>query len=217
MADNKDNQIVESIKIGSLGNSEVGKTYLTRKYTNSNNSNLNLITVGIDFYTREKIFCNGKKYQIKIYDTAGQERYKSVSLNSIRNYDGVFLMYDITDFKSFDSISEWINNIYEIKDHNFPFILIGNKCDLEDQREVSKEEGLETAEKYKTTFFETSAIEGINVEEAIDELVNKIIKIKEEEENSKDEKKEINEQKDNNIKLDKSKSINIKKSKCCGK
>ncbi len=217
MADNKDNQIVESIKIGSLGNSEVGKTYLTRKYTNSNNLDLNLITVGIDFYTREKIFCNGKKYIIKIYDTAGQERYKSVSLNSIRNYDGVFLMYDITDFKSFDSISEWINNIYEIKDHNFPFILIGNKCDLEDQREVSKEEGLETAEKYKTSYFETSAIEGINVEEAIDELVNKIIKIKEEEENSKDEKKEINEQKDNNIKLDKSESINKKKSKCCGK
>ena len=192
MADNKDNQIVESIKIGSLGNSEVGKTYLTRKYTNSNNLDLNLITVGIDFYTREKIFCNGKKYIIKIYDTAGQERYKYVSLNSIRNYDGVFLMYDITDFKSFDSISEWINNIYEIKDHNFPFILIGNKCDLEDQREVSKEEGLETAEKYKTSYFETSAIEGINVEEAIDELVNKIIKIKEEEEISKDEKKEIN-------------------------
>ena len=81
MADNKDNQIVESIKIGSLGNSEVGKTYLTRKYTNSNNLDLNLITVGIDFYTREKIFCNGKKYIIKIYDTAGQERYKSVSLN----------------------------------------------------------------------------------------------------------------------------------------
>ena len=206
MADKKDNEIVESIKIGSLGNSEVGKTYLTKKYTNSNNSNLNLITVGIDFYTTEKIFCNGKKYIIKIYDTAGQERFKSVSLNSIRNYDGVFLMYDITDFKSFDSISEWINNIYEFRDHDFPFILIGNKCDLEDQRKVSKEEGLETAEKYKTTYFETSAKEGINVEEAIDELVNKIIKIK-----------EINEQKDNNIKLDKSKSINKKKFKCCGK
>ena len=212
MTDKKDyGQKVETIKIGSLGNSEVGKTQFCKKYTNSkNNSSLNLITVGFEFYTKEKILSNGKKYKINIYDTAGQEKYRSLSLNSIRNYDGVFLMYDITNFKSFDSISEWIKNIYEKKDENYPLILIGNKCDLKDGREVSEEEGLETAEKYKTKYFETSAKEGINVEEAIDELIKKIITKKEEEENSKDKK-------DNSIKLDKSKSINKVKFKCCGK
>ena len=212
MTDKKDNdQKVETIKIGSLGNSDVGKTQFSKKYTNSNyNSSFNLSSVGFEFYTKEKILSNGKKYKINIYDTAGQEKYRSLSFNSIRNYDGVFLMYDITDFKSFDSISEWIKNIYEKKDENFPLILIGNKCDLKDEREVSEEEGLETAEKYKTTYFETSAKEGINVEEAIDELIKKIITKKEEEENSKDKK-------DNSIKLDKSKSINKVKFKCCGK
>ena len=214
MTDKKDNdQKVETIKIGSLGNSDVGKTQFSKKYTNSNyNSSFNLSSVGFEFYTKEKILSNGKKYKINIYDTAGQEKYRSLSFNSIRNYDGVFLMYDITDFKSFDSISEWIKNIYEKKDENFPLILIGNKCDLKDEREVSEEEGLETAEKYKTTYFETSAKEGINVEEAIDELINKIIAQKKEEESSKDKKDEIN-----NIKLDKSKSINKVKFKCCGK
>ena len=212
MTDKKDyGQKVETIKIGSLGNSEVGKTQFCKIYTNSkNNSSLNLTTVGFEFYTKEKILSNGKKYKINIYDTAGQEKYRSLSLNSIRNYDGVFLMYDITNFKSFDSISEWIKNIYEKKDENYPLILIGNKCDLKDGRKVSEEEGLETAEKYKTKYFETSAKEGINVEEAIDELIKKIITKKEEEENSKDKK-------DNSIKLDKSKSINKVKYKCCGK
>ena len=81
---------------------------------------------------------------------------------------------------------------------------------MKDGRKVSEEEGLETAEKYKTKYFETSAKEGINVEEAIDELIKKIITKKEEEENSKDKK-------DNSIKLDKSKSINKVKFKCCGK
>ena len=214
MTDKKDyGQKVETIKIGSLGNSDVGKTQFSKKYTNSNyNSNFNLSSVGFEFYTKEKILSNGKKYKINIYDTAGQEKFRSLSLNSIRNYDGVFLMYDITDFKSFDSISEWIKNIYEKKDENYPLILIGNKYDLKDGREVSEEEGLETAEKYKTTYFETSAKEGINVEEAIDELINKIIAQKKEEESSKDKKDEIN-----NIKLDKSKSINKVKFKCCGK
>ena len=212
MTDKKDyGQKIETIKIGSLGNSDVGKTQFSKKYTNSNyNSSFNISTVGVEFYTKEKILSNGKKYKINIYDTAGQEKFRSLSLNSIRNYDGVFLMYDITNFKSFDSISEWIKNIYEKKDENFPLILIGNKCDLKDERKVSEEEGLETAEKYKTTYFETSAKEGINVEEAIDELIKKIITKKEEEENSKDKK-------DNSIKLDKSKSINKVKFKCCGK
>jgi Ras-related protein Rab-6A len=61
-------------------------------------------------------------------------------------------MYDITNKKSFDSISRWISDIYKIKDRDFPLILIGNKCDLKDKREVSEEEGFEKAEKYKTTF-----------------------------------------------------------------
>ena len=119
-------------------------------------------------------------------------------------------MYDITKIESFDSISEWVKNIYQLQDNDFPFILIGNKCDLADKRVVSEEEGLEAAEKYKTTYFETSAKEGINVEKAIEELLNKIIK--KNEENSIDSK---NEKSHNSIKLEKEKTVNKKIFKCC--
>ena len=172
---NKDDNI-ESIKIGCFGDSCVGKTYLIRKYVNDiTNIDSNITTAGIDYYATKRILSNGKKYKITIYDTAGQEKYKSLSLYSIRHCDGVILMYDITKKDSFNSVSEWINNIYDIKEKNFPFILVGNKCDLKDEREISEEEGLEVAEKYKTKYFEVSSREGINVEKAIDELLNKII------------------------------------------
>ena len=118
-------------------------------------------------------------------------------------------MYDITNRESFNSISTWIQNIYDIKDKDFPFILIGNKCDLKDKREVSTEEGLEAAEQYNTKYFETSAKEGINVEKSIDEFLNimlsknliKIKKIKKEE----------------RITLDVRKSTGKKKHNCCSK
>ena len=199
---NKDDNI-ESIKIGCFGDSCVGKTYLIRKYVNDiTNIDSTITTAGIDYYATKRILSNGKKYKITIYDTAGQEKYKSLSLYSIRHCDGVILMYDITKKDSFNSVSEWINNIYDIKEKNFPFILVGNKCDLKDEREISEEEGLEAAEKYKTKYFEVSSREGINVEKAIDELLNKII--------SKNIIPKIK-----TIKLDIRKNIAPNKHKCC--
>ena len=200
---------LESIKISCLGDSSVGKTYLTRKYIQDINLDSTLPTIGIEYLTTQKVLSNGKNYKIYIYDTVGQEKYKSLSLNSIRHCDGVILMYDITNRKTFDSISEWIKNIYEKKDEDYPLVLIGNKCDLEDERIISKEEGLEKAEKYKTIYIETSAKEGINVAKAIEELLDKIIKKKEE---NKDKEKN-----GNNIKLDASKNIHKKRRICCGK
>ena len=200
MGDNDNN--LETILIGCLGESSVGKTYLTRKYVKDINVDFNIPTVGIECFITKRILSNGKKYKITIYDTAGQEKYKSLSLYSIRHCDGVILMYDITKKDSFNSVSEWINNIYDIKEKNFPFILVGNKCDLKDEREVSEEEGLEVAEKYKTKYFEVSSREGINVEKAIDELLNKII--------SKNIIPKIK-----TIKLDIRKNIAPNKHKCC--
>ena len=200
---------LESIKISCLGDSSVGKTYLTRKYIQDINLDSTLPTIGIEYLTTQKVLSNGKNYKIYIYDTVGQEKYKSLSLNSIRHCDGVILMYDITNRKTFDSISEWIKNIYEKKDEDYPLVLIGNKCDLEDERIISKEEGLEKAEKYKTIYIETSAKEGINVGKAIEELLDKIIKKKEE---NKDKEKN-----GNNIKLDANKNIHKNRHICCGK
>ena len=187
------NDILETITIGCLGESSVGKTSMIQRYVGGYKPDQNIPTIGVEFNFTKRILYNGKYYKIKICDTAGQEKYRSLCMNFIRNWDGAILVYDIANRDSFNSISNWTQNIYDIKDEDFLFILIGNKCDLEEKREVSKEEGLETAGKYNTLFFETSAIEGINIEKAFDELLNMYIK-KNEENNNK---------KNNNLKLDK--------------
>ena len=206
MKDNDNN--LEKIKLGIFGDSAVGKTYFSRKYVNDINLESSLSTIGVEYLTINKVLSNGEKYTIYIYDTAGQEKYRSLSLNSLRYCDGVILMYDITNNESFNSISNWVNNMYDIKDDNFPFIIVGNKCDLKDQREVSEEEGLEIAEKYKTTFFEVSSREGINVEKSVDELLKLFI--------SKNIKTKTI-PKNKTIKLDIRTSIAPHKHRCCKK
>ena len=212
MTDNDIN--LEKIKIGCFGESSVGKTYFSRKYIKDRNLDFTFPTIGIEYFTRTQVLSNGKKYKVTILDTAGQERFRSLCMNSIRPCDGLILMYDITNRETFDLISKWIDEIFEIKDKDCPFILIGNKFDLKDKRKVSEEEGLKAAENYNTTYFEVSAKEGINVEEAIEGLLNKIIIKKEEK--SKNKKQKRNEKKDNNIQLDVKKSAGKKKHKCCG-
>jgi len=206
MANNDNNKKLEIIKIGIYGESTVGKTHFSRTFTNGVNLELNLPTVGIDSFNKNKILSNGKKYKIIIYDTAGQERYRSLSLNSVRRCDGIILMYDLTRRNTFNSIKDWYNSIKEIVE-DFNLILIGNKCDLKDQRVVSEEEGTKEAEKYNTEYFETSAKKGINVEKSVDELLKKII--------AKKEEKLKNKKEDNKMQLDQKKNAGKKKHKCC--
>jgi len=206
MANNDNNNKLEIIKIGIFGESTVGKTLFSLTFTNGVNHGLNLPTVGIDSFNKEKILSNGKKYKIIIYDTAGQERYRSLSLNAVRRCDGIILMYDITKKNTFDSIKDWYNSIKEVVE-DFNLILIGNKCDLKDQRNVSEEEGLKEAEKYKIEYFEASAKEGINVEKSIDELLKKII--------AKKKEKFKNKKENNKMQLDAKKNASKKMHKCC--
>ena len=167
----------EKIKIMTLVNSDVGKTSFLIRFTKNKYNDSKFTTLGIDLVTKLIMF-NNKKYQIGFYDTAGQERYKSISLNTVKNADGIILMYDITNQISYDSISEWMEKISENLESDIPIMLIGNKCDLDNKRIISKEEGEELSDKYKLSFFETSNKTGENVEESVFDLVNKIIKTK---------------------------------------
>ena len=141
----------EKIKVMTLGNSDVGKTSFILRFTKNSYRDTKLITLGIDLETKI-IALNNKKYQIALFDTAGQERYKSISLNTVKNADGIILMYDITNQKSYDSISEWMEKISENLESDIPIILIGNKCDLNEERIISKEEGKELSNKYQLSF-----------------------------------------------------------------
>ena len=164
----------DKIILSVLGNSGVGKTSFIMKFTDNTFQESYLATYGIDFKTKF-VTINNYKYRVDLYDTAGQERFRSISVNSIRMSDGVILIYDITNEFSYENIYGWMDNIYQVKGKDFPVILIGNKCDKDEERVVSKEKGEEMAKKYNITFFEASNKMGINIEEAGLKLINKIV------------------------------------------
>ena len=199
----------EKINILVLGNSSVGKTSFILKYTENVFRASYLTTIGID-YKKKFINLNNKKYKIDFFDTAGQERYKSIALNIIKNADGILLLYDVTQQGTFDSISQWINDIENVKGEDAIIVLIGNKCDLTEDRKIDKEKGEELANKYRVSFFETSNKFGTNIETAALELINQIIK--------KNEKNIVNDfeiiNKNDIIVLDRKNSQQVIKHKC---
>ena len=152
----------------------MGKTAFINKYVNNKFEDYNA-TIGIDFFSKVMTLPTGKEMKLLFYDTAGQEKYKSISFNLIKNAHGIILMYDISDRETFVDIGRWLESIKEAKGQNFPMILIGNKCDLTEVRQITKEEGEQLAKDNGFPFMETSCKEGINIEESIQMLVLNIM------------------------------------------
>ena len=164
----------EKINILTLGNTTVGKTCFILRFTENFFQPIYLTTCGIDSKYKIITLSNSKSYKAIFYDTAGQERHRSISLNQIKSADGILLMYDVTSQDSFNSIKGWMDNIREIKGNNFPVILVGNKIDLKEERKISQLNGQNLADSYGISFYEISNKTGENVEEATLDLINKI-------------------------------------------
>ena len=205
------NQKLPKIRIFTLGDGGVGKSCFIIKYTEDRFEESHLLTTGIDLRSKVVQLENGNIYKVDFYDTAGQERYRSISVNSIKSAEGIILMYDITKQKTYDDITEWMENVKQIKGTDFPMILIGNKSDLENQRIVSKEEGEELALKFNLKFFEISNKDGNNVKEAALEIINQIVDKKEKENNELIKDYEVL---NNNFQLDKKKAKENKNKSC---
>ena len=171
---NSENVNEDIVNIMTLGISSVGKTSFIFRFTENTFQNIFISTIGID-YKVKIIEIENIKYKLIFYDTAGQEKFKSVAPNLIKKAHGIIIMYDITNKSSFDSIPDIIKNIKGEKGNDFPMILIGNKIDLEPDREIKKEEGKDLASKNGIEFFEISNKEGINIQEAGFAIVNKIL------------------------------------------
>ena len=176
---------MKKIKIGTIGNSLVGKTTICRNYLGEKFSTEDLMTVGLDKFIKELEILIGEKTiktNLLIYDTAGHEKYESIVFNFIKKCDGILLVYAVNSEESFNDISKWINKIREFQ-HNkdFPIVLIGNKIDLENERVINKEQGEEEAKKHEFAFYETSAKTGENVKEAFQNLIDLVIQYKKDE------------------------------------
>ena len=162
-------------KIVLIGNTSVGKTNILSKYLTDQFDPDSKATVGVEFGTKNfKIENNIVKVQI--WDTAGQERYRSITNAYYKGAKGSLLVYDITNKKSFDDLDKWILDLKTNGDDNLSLILLGNKSDLEDKRVISTEEGKNKAEFYKSSFLETSALNGNNIQEAFNELIMDVYK-----------------------------------------
>merc|ERR1712127_775766 len=122
-------------------------------------------TIGIDFKIKN-IDIDGTKIKLQIWDTAGQERFRTITTSYFRGAQGILLVYDVTERDTFDNIANWVSQIQQHADVHVNKIMIGNKCDMEDQRKVSTAEGQALADEYGIKFFETSAKSDINVDEA---------------------------------------------------
>ena len=119
---------------------------------------------------------NGKKVKLQIWDTAGQERFKNITASYYRGGHGVLVVYDITDRESFTNLNSWLIEIEKNANKNVFKLLIGNKSDLESQRQVQFDEGKAFAESNGMKFIETSATTNLNVDEAFEILVDEVIK-----------------------------------------
>ena len=167
---------IEDIKVITLGNSAVGKSSFILKYIDNSFTLYYTATLGIDFKQKKIKLKDGRDVRLRIFDTAGQERYKSVSASFIKKADGVILIYDIGDLESFEAVENWIKSIREIGKDNLPIILVGNKCDLpDDKRMISLKEGQDKADEFNIPFYETSCKEGINIKEVFEKLVDDIM------------------------------------------
>jgi len=148
-----------------IGDSGVGKTCVLFRFSEDAFNATFISTIGIDFKIRT-IELDGKKIKLQIWDTAGQERFRTITTAYYRGAMGIMLVYDITNEKSFDNIKNWIRNIEEHASADVEKMILGNKCDMNDRRQVSKERGEQLAIEYGIKFMETSAKASINVEQA---------------------------------------------------
>ena len=191
---------MKTLKLAILGDSAVGKTTIIETYMDVEFNEDFISTIGWDRKKTSIILDDGKEMELSIWDTAGQERYHSVAVKVIKQVQGIIIVFDVTKKESFKNVVDWL----QVIDDNFTdvsLILFGNKCDLEDKREVTEEEAIKFAKENNLKYLETSAKTKINIKEGISLIANEVYK----------KYKNV----EPTIKLNK-KQTGKKKSSCCG-
>ena len=168
-----------------LGSSSVGKSNMMNQFLRGQFEEVYLATIGINCLNKLFIF-DGKKVKINYYDTAGQERYNSLNLTFLRKADGVILVYDITSQESFRKIDFWIQELHNKNKDSKVLMLVGNKTDLDNEREVSFQQGEKKANEIGCPFMETSAKTNHNIKECF-EKASRILYLKKSEEDDDDQ------------------------------
>ncbi|KAJ6238400.1 ras-related protein rab-2a [Anaeramoeba flamelloides] len=161
-----------------IGDSGVGKSCLLLQFTDKRFQAVYDLTIGVEFGAR-LIEIENKKIKLQIWDTAGQESFRSITRSYYRGAAGALIVYDITRRETFDHLVTWLKDAREHSSPNLQIMLIGNKSDLGFKREVKKEEGQKFADEHGLLFLETSAKTAENVEKAFQktsrDIYNKVL------------------------------------------
>ncbi|KAK3096120.1 hypothetical protein FSP39_023427 [Pinctada imbricata] len=160
-------------KVVLVGDSGVGKTNLLSRFTRNYFSLETRTTIGVEFATRS-LHIDGKEIKAQIWDTAGQDRFMSITKAYYRHAVGALLVYDITKYQTFQNLERWIEELRQFTDDDVLIMLVGNKTDLRHLRAVLTEEARQFAEKHQISFIETSALDSSNVDVAFHNLLTAI-------------------------------------------
>ena len=167
------NEYTMLFKIVIIGDTYVGKTNILSRYISNEFDPNSNSTIGVELTTKTYNFDNND-VKVQIWDTAGQEKYRSITSSYYKGAQGCLLVYDITKKKSFDNIDKWYSELKSNSDEKIYTMLLGNKSDLEENREVSIEEAEKKAKNFNIAFMETSAFNGNNINKAFNELINNV-------------------------------------------
>ena len=202
------------IKVILIGDSGVGKTNIMNKFLKNQFLEDSKATVGVEFGS--KLFIQqGHKIKAQIWDTAGQEKYKAITSAYYKGSKGALVIYDITQKETFANIEKWVNDLKCKGDPKITIIIIGNKNDLEEKRQISKEQGEEKAKSFGCAFLETSAFSGDNIEKAFEMMVKEIYDKFTSDIGGDDEEELDSNEKGEDLKLENVNPDNNEKKKCC--
>ena len=159
-------------KILIVGNSGVGKSSILLRFCDECFMESFISTIGVDFKIRT-INIDDKIYKLQIWDTAGQERFRTITSSYYRGAHGILLVYDVTDRHTFNTLSTWCEEINKYI-NNIGIIIIGNKIDIKEKRDVGYDEAHQYAQNHDYGYIETSAKNDTNIGNAFIELVKKM-------------------------------------------
>ena len=183
-----DSQTVYQFKIILVGDSAVGKTSLVNRFMGLEYQENMTCTINADFKLKSLSLDSSTGVDLTVWDTCGQEKYRSMTRQYFKDAQGVLLVFDVNNENSFSGLNEWLNEIKtNCNNSNVSIVLVGNKIDLND-RIISKEEGNEFAEKNGLLYVETSSKDGININTPFEMLSNDIVKKINEHQNGYNEK-----------------------------
>jgi small GTP-binding protein len=165
-----------TIKILLIGNAFVGKTLIVQKFIDNTFSKSTVSTIGVDLQSKV-IDINGKKVKYLIWDTAGEERMKTMTYSYYRGCHVILIVYDVTDRKSFENVTTWAECVDKFAKSNVLRILVGNKTDLEDKRIISTEDGKKLAEQNGLKYYEISALKITGLHEMFEDIAKEYVEI----------------------------------------